>query len=147
MVTIIDVIRKLSIDLQEKYPKYALKDRDLNDTIDRPCMFIDIDDMTSSMPAVGYVQDTNNLELYVFCEDLETGFLECLDRKNELLDYLGNPIEVTGEDDTYTILSDNLTCEISKADKALKISFTVDLIQELPQKDKDLPFMEELEVH
>lgn len=147
MVTIIDVIRKLSIDLQEKYPNYVLKDRDLTDTIERPCMFIDVNDITAEMTATGFVKDTTNLELFVFCHNLETGFLECLERKNELLAYLNSPIDVEGTDETYTILASDLSAEISKADKALMISFTVDLIHELPSVDKGLPDMEELEVH
>lgn len=144
MLTVIDLIRKLSIDIQEKYPKYKLQDRDINDTLDRPCSFIDLGSITCNMQANGYIRDDTEVELYFFCEDLETGFLELLDIKNEVMPYLSDGFIIDNDDgEEYFVLPSDLQAELFKADKALKITFNAELIQGIGDKSTE-PNMEEL---
>lgn len=98
--------------------------------------------MESELCAVGYVQDSATIEIYCFVESLETGFLELLKTKNELLTWLNNPIEL---DVGGYVTPSEVRAVISKADKGLQVTFNIDLIQELPNKEDDgLDTMEEL---
>lgn len=138
ILTVIDVIRAISKHMIENYQNYPLDDRDISDTVDRPCSFIDVDDMESEIYAVGYVRDTASIDIYVFVEDLNIGFLELLDCKNDLLRWLNNPIKLLDENDDIGgyVTPINVTATISKADKALKVSFDIELIQALEDKSE-----------
>lgn len=138
ILTVIDVIRALSKYITDNYPKYPIDDRDISDTVDRPCSFIDVDDMNSDIYAVGYVRDTASIDVYIFVEDLNTGFLELLDCKNDMLQWLNNPIELVDENNKVGgyVTPNNVTATISKADKALRVSFDVELIQALEDKSE-----------
>lgn len=128
--------------MTEHYPKYPICDRDIDDTVDRPCSFIDIDDMESELCAVGYVQDSATIEIYCFVDSLETGFLELLKTKNELLSWLNNPIEL---DVGGVVTPSDVKAVISKSDKGLQVTFNIDLIQALPDtEDEGLENMENL---
>lgn len=128
--------------MTKHYPQYPICDRDIDDTVDRPCSFIDIDDMESELCAVGYVQDSATIEIYCFVESLETGFLELLKIKNEMLTWLNSPIEL---DVGGVVTPSEVKAVISKADKALQVTFNIDLVQALPNiEDEWLENMEEL---
>ena len=130
--------------MAENVSEFPICDRDISDTVDRPCSFIDIDDMRSELCAVGYVQDSATIEIYTFVENLETGFLALLTTKNKLLEWLNNPIVL---DVGGVVTPTEVNAEISKVDKALRVSFNIDLVQALPRTDEDtLEDMENLNV-
>lgn len=142
MLSVIDIIRSLSILIGEHFPRYPVNDRDTVEEFPRPSYFIDIDDIVGEMATNGYTKETCKLEIYFFCEDVYKGFLELLDMKNELLKVLSKPLKVTSEDETLTahVVFDNLTVTISKVDKALKVECTSELIQ--PINELDYPYNE-----
>lgn len=98
--------------------------------------------MESELCAVGYVQDSATIEIYCFVESLETGFLELLKTKNKLLTWLNSPIEL---DVGGVVTPSEVKAIISKADKALQVTFNIDLVQALPNtEDEGLETMEDL---
>lgn len=143
IITVIDVIRAISTYMTEHYPQFPIDDRDIADTVDRPCAFIDVDNMDSEIYAVGYVRDSADIDIYLFVEHLETGFLELLHAKNDLLTWLSKSIKLDNE--LGYVTPNEVSATISKADKALRVSFSMELIQELPNDEDDLPYLEDLE--
>lgn len=138
-MNVIDVIRVVSMTLEQKYP-IPVQDRDIDNTSERPCIIIDVDNIESELEAVGYIKDSFDLEIYVYVEDLNTGFLQLLDLKNELLLWLSNTIQV---EDLGYVTPSNVTAEISKADKALRVTFGIEIFTNFDNNDdSDLEDME-----
>lgn len=146
MLSIIDVIRALSELVEENFPDYPVNDRDLEEGFPRPSYFIDIDTVKTDYVTANHVRDVAKIELYFFAEDIYSGFLELLDMKNDLLALLSEPLIITNEDGEIQahVVFNDVSVEISKADKALRCDMESELIQALPEKDIDLPFIEEL---
>lgn len=141
-MNVVDVIRVISMALEDKYPNMPVQDRDIDDTSDRPCIIIDVSDISSELEAVGYIKDSFDLEIYVYVEDLNTGFLQLLDLKNELLLWLSNTIQV---EDLGYVTPSNVTAEISKVDKALRVTFGIEIFTNFNNDDtSDLEDMENL---
>lgn len=149
MLSIIDIIRALSLLIGEKFPQYPVNDRDNTEEFPRPSYFIDVGDIIGEMATNGYTREKANIEIYFFTEDIYKGFIELLDMKNELLRVLSKPLEVTSEDGEYTahVVFNDLTVTISKADKALRVDCESELIQAIPELDYPYnEYMEHLDV-
>lgn len=149
MLSIIDIIRALSLLIGEKFPDYPVNDRDITEEFPRPSYFIDVGDIVTELATNGFTREKTQLEIFFFCEDIYQGFLQLLDMKNELIQVLSKPIKVTSEDGELTahVVLNNLTITISKADKALKVEGESELVQAIPELNyPNYDYMEELEV-
>lgn len=149
MLSIIDIIRALSLLIGEKFPSYPVNDRDMVEEFPRPSYFIDVGDIVTELATNGYTREKTQLEIFFFCEDIYQGFLNLLDMKNELFQVLSKPLKVTSEDGEMVahVVLNNLTITISKVDKALKVECESELIQAIPELDYPYnEYMEELAV-
>lgn len=149
MLSIIDIIRALSLLIGEHFPDYPVNDRDSTEEFPRPSYFIDVGDIITELATNGYTREKTQLEIYFFCEDIYRGFLQLLDMKNELFQVLSKPLKVESEDGESVahVVLNNLTITISKTDKALRVDCESELIQPIPELDyPNYDYMQELNV-
>lgn len=149
MLTIIDIIRSLSLLIGEHFPDYPVNDRDMVEEFPRPSYFIDVGDITTELATNGFTSEKADIEIYFYCADIYQGFLQLLDMKNELFQLLSKPLKITSEDGEMVahVVLNNLKITISKADKALRVDCESELIQAIPELDYPYnEYMETLEV-
>lgn len=146
MLSVIDIIRALSGLIETNFPQYPVNDRDINEDFPRPSYFVDVDNIVGENVTAEFVKESAEINIYFFEEDIYSGFLNLLDMKNELLSLLTEPLPLTDENGKTVahVVFNDVRVEISKADKALRVDMTSELIQGLPPKDEELPWVEEL---
>ena len=148
MLSVINVIKALTLLVESKFPNYPVNDRDLTEGFDRPSYFIDIDEVRGENVTSELVKETADISLYFFEEDIYSGFLKLLDMKNDLLELLNNPLALTDDEGKIIahVVFNDVSVTISKADKALTCVMTSELIQKRADHEADLPYIEEIEV-
>lgn len=148
MLSVIDIIKSLSLLVEKNFPNYPVNDRDLQEGFDRPSYFIDVGDVQGENLTACYVKETANLSLSFFEEDIYSGFLKLLDMKNKLLELLREPLALTDENGVIVahVVFNDVSVSISKADKALTCTMTSELVQAREDNEKDLPFVESIEI-
>ena len=146
MLSVIDVIKALTMTVEARFPDYPVNDRDLEEGFFRPSYFIEVEEVRGENITAALVKETADLSLFFFEEDVYSGFLKLLEMKNELLELLGSPLALT--DDTGKVLAhvtfNEVRVSISKADKALSCTMTSELVQARPDEDADLPDIDDL---
>lgn len=140
ILSVIDVIRALTIIIEDAYPNYQVIDMDIEEDFPRPCYFIDVDNVSTEWQASEYLKESSNLKIVFFAENRYDGFLDLLDMKNALTKLFNNPIKVDNGEQKQVISLLETTSELYKADKVLEFSITVDLIQRVP-KDEDCEYI------
>lgn len=141
MITTIDLIRTLTKLFQEKIPDYPVIDRDVEESVDRPSVVIDLREASSRKMNVMFA-DKNDIEIFVFAEDRHSGFLDLLKIKNILRYSLDEPIVCSGENEFYFDL-ENVEYYINKKDKVLQITCTVRTLQKDDRPD-ETPYADSL---
>lgn len=146
MLSVIDIIRALSELVEENFPDFPVNDRDLEEGFPRPSYFVDVDNIKGENITANHVKETAEIQLYFFAENIYSGFLELLDMKNELLSLLSEPLPLTEDGKVLAhVVFNNVSVEISKADKALMCEMVSELIQSLPDRsEENLPYAGEL---
>lgn len=146
MLSVINVIKALTLLVESNFPNYPVNDRDLTEGFDRPSYFIDIDEVRGENVTSELVKETADISLYFFEEDIYSGFLKLLDMKNELLELLGAPLALTDENGNIVahVVFNDVSVTISKADKALTCVMTSELIQKRVDHESELPYIENL---
>lgn len=142
MISPIDVIKRLTKLLNAAYPQIEVTNRDITEGFDRPCFFIDLEDVDTRRVG-SYYQDALDLRLYYFATSTHQGYIDLLHKRDELIMLLQDTTRLSDDekDETYDFViqaNDNLHAEISHRDKALQIAFTVLLVQDddrLPDAD------------
>lgn len=139
MLSVIDVIKSLTVLMQTNFPAYAVNDRDLEEGFERPSFFIDIAEVRGSTKTARYVTEYAELELYMFEQNIYQGFLNLLDAKNKILILLQQPLKLTDENNKVVahIVFNDVNVEISKADKALSCTMNYELVQEVEQIESE----------
>lgn len=149
MLSVIDVIKALSILIEYRFPSYPVMDMDATEGFPRPSYFIDIDEVRGENVTSHYVRETADLSLYFLEENVYQGFLKLLEMKNELLELLNEPLPL--RDDNGNVLChvvfNNLDVTVNKDDKSLVCTMTSELIQERVDREADLPYIEDLETN
>lgn len=135
----IDVTKALTLLLMDNFSTITVTDQDIEEGFDRPCFYIDIVN-TESGNVGEFDESTMQFSIYYFCKNINTGYLELLNMKNNLLPILKKPVKIS-EDFYFTC--DNLSFVINKADKVLTVNFDVELIQE-EEKDTEKDYMDNL---
>ena len=148
MLSVIDVIKALTLLVESNFPSYPVNDRDLVEGFNRPSYFIDVDEVRGENVTSDFVKETADLSLFFFEEDIYSGFLKLLEMKNELLELLGKPLALTDENGNVVahVVFNDVSVTISKADKALTCVMTSELIQKRADNEADLPYIEEIEM-
>lgn len=146
MLSVIDIIRSLTELISTKYPQYKITDADVSEGFEKPCFFIDVEDVQTSWEASDYLRESSNIKIVFFAEDLYTGFLELLDMKNNLTILFNDPILVSDGKTEYYVSLLNTNSELFKSDKVLTFDITADLIQKVERVENN-PNMEELSVN
>lgn len=148
MLSVIDIIKSLSLLVEKNFPNYPVNDRDLQEGFERPSYFIDVEDVQGENLTACYVKETANLSLYFFEEDIYSGFLKLLDMKNKLLELLREPLALADENGVIVahVVFNDVGVTISKADKALTCTMTSELVQAREDSEKNLPFIESIEI-
>lgn len=150
MLSVIDVIKALTLLIETNFPNYPVNDRDQDEGFPRPSYFIDIGEIRGSNQTPEYVKEESDLMIFFFAEDRYQGFIDLIDVKNKLLELLAHPLPLVDENDktvahvTFDESQEKrVNVTINKADKNLLCTLTSVLIQEWPEPE--LPYMEELE--
>lgn len=146
MLSVIDIIRSLTELISTKYPQYKITDADVSEGFEKPCFFIDVEDVQTSWEASDYLRESSNIKIVFFAEDLYTGFLELLDMKNNLTILFNDPLLVSDGKTEYYVSLLNTNSELFKSDKVLTFDITADLIQKVERVENN-PNMEELSVN
>lgn len=144
MDSVIDVIASLSNLITENYPTYKLIDYDVSEGFEKPCFFIEPDDIHTSWVADEYIKESSKLNIVFFAADRYDGLLELLDIKNGLTVLLNEPLKLSSG--YYLSLLDTES-DIYKNDKVLTFSVTADLIQKVERKEATDSYMENLETN
>lgn len=134
MKNVIDVISALSTLIQENYPKYKLIDYDVNEGFEKPCFFIEPENIETRWVAVDYVEESSDLKIVFFAEDRYGELLTLLDMKNNLTKLFNEPLQIT--DNFYVTLLET-TSEIFKQDKVLTFSFTANIVNKIERDETD----------
>lgn len=131
MLSVIDVIKSLSTLIQEKFPSYPVVDRDVDENIPRPSCFIDVSEVRGNNITFELVKEEADYELFFFAEDRYKGFMELLDMKNQILEYLSEPLALTNENDEVVahVVFNDVNCIVDKADKCLQCTMTSEIVQ------------------
>lgn len=147
MLSVIDIIRALTLLVESRFPSYPVVDMDVTEGFPRPSYFIGIDEVRGENVTSHYVRETADLSLYFLEEDVYSGFLKLLEMKNALLELLNEPLPLTDEQGNVLchVVFNNVDVTVNKDDKSLICTMTSELIQERPDKEADLPVIEELE--
>lgn len=142
MISPIQVIKRLTKLLNATYPKIDVTNTDISKGFDRPCFFIDLEDVGTSRVGT-YYRDALEMRLYYFAANTYTGYIDLIHKRDELIRMLQGTTRLSDdeEDELYDFViqaNDDLHAEISQRDKALQIAFTVLLVQNddrLPDAD------------
>ena len=153
ILSVIDVIKALTLLIESNFPNYPVNDRDLEEGFSRPSYFIDIEEIRGSNQTTEYAKEESDLQIYFFAEDRYQGFLDLIDVKNELLSLLSVPLPLTDDNDqvvAHVTFDESpekqLSITINKADKTLLCTLTSVLIQQIPEKESETDYlMENLE--
>ena len=146
MLSVIDIIRALSLLIEEKFPDFPVVDRDLTEGFPRPCYFIDVEGLVTENLTNRLIKETADIEISFFAEDIYEGFLRLLEVNSELIAALTEPLPITdmdGETVAHVVFNDVRT-EVIKVDKALICNLSTELVQEI-EDNVELPLIEELE--
>lgn len=146
MLSVIDIIRALSLLIEKKFPDFPVVDRDLDEGFPRPCYFIDIEGLVTENITNRLVKETADIEIDFFAQDIYEGFLRLLEVNGELVAALSEPLPITDMDGKVVahVVFDDVRTEVIKADKSLMCSMTTELIQEIPETT-DYPLVDTLE--
>ena len=85
MLSVIDIIRALSLLIEEKFPDFPVVDRDLTEGFPRPCYFIDVEGLVTENLTNRLIKETADIEISFFAEDIYEGFLRLLEVNSELV--------------------------------------------------------------
>lgn len=145
MLSVIDIICSLSSMIESNFPDYPVQDRDLDEGFSRPCYFIDVNSVVSESLTHKLFKDTVEIEIDFLSEDIYKGFLNLLDVKNKLIQLLSDPLELKDEqgDVVAHVVFNDVRTEIIKADKALIVTISTELVQGI-EDNSDLPVIDEL---
>lgn len=143
----IDVIRALSDLIQDKYPEFKLIDYDIEEGFEKPCFFIEPENIVTTWVATDYIQESSDLKIVFFAEDRYGELLTLLDMKNNLTMLFNEPLQIT---DTFFVMLLETQSELFKNDKVLTFSFTANIVNKVERNETD-DYMENLyykeEVH
>lgn len=143
LLSVIDVIRALTELINNHYPAYKVVDYDMTEGFEKPCFFIEPDDVETSWVANDYIKESSNLKIVFFAAERYEGFLELLDMKNNLTVMFDDPLYITDGKSEYYVSLLNTASDIYKTDKVLEFTLRADLIQKVERKEIE-PYMEEL---
>ena len=146
MLSVIDIIRALTLLVESRFPSYPVVDMDVTEGFPRPSYFIGIDEVRGENVTSHYIRETADLSLYFLEEDVYTGFLKLLEMKNELLELLNEPLPLTDDGGNVLchVVFNNVDVTVNKDDKSLICNMTSELIQERPNREADLPYIQDL---
>lgn len=147
MLSVIDVIKALTILVESNFPNYPVNDRDVTEGFERPSYFIDIEEVKTENVTAQHVKETAELVLVFFEQDIYKGFLNLLDMKNELIELLNRPLELTDENGKTVahVVFNDVSMTVSNADKALTCTMSSELIQKRADEDEHLPLIDNVE--
>lgn len=143
MLSVVDVIRSLTELINLNYPQYKIIDYDVDEGFDRPCFFIDVEDVNTSWVATDYIKESSNIQIVFFAENRYEGFLDLLDMKNNLTVLFDEPLHISDETSEYYVSLLTTNSDLYKQDKVLTFNIQADLIQKVERVDNS-PYMEEL---
>ena len=146
MLSVIDIIRALSLLIEKKFPDFPVVDRDLNEGFPRPCYFIDVEGLVTEKVTSALVKETADIEIDFFAEDIYECFLRLLDVNSELVKSLSEPLPIADMNGKVIahVVFDDVRTEVIKADKSLMCSMTTELVQEIPDTN-EYPLIDTLE--
>lgn len=146
MLSVIDVIKSLSILIQEKFPSYPVIDRDVDENIPRPSCFIDVSEVRGNNITFELVKEEADYEVFFFAEDRYKGFLELLDMKNQILEYLSEPLALTDDNGNIVahVVFNDVNCILDKSDKCLQCTMTSEIVQQrnIKESEYDIEYIE-----
>lgn len=144
MLSVIDVIRALSELIQKKYPNFKLIDYDVEEGFEKPCFFVEPENISTNWIASDYIKESSNIQIVFFAENRYEGFLDLLDMKNNLTVLFDEPLYISDETSEYYVSLLTTNSDLYKQDKVLTFNIQADLIQKVERVDNS-PYMEELE--
>jgi hypothetical protein len=146
MLSVIDVIKSLSDLISSEYSEYKLIDYDVDEGFEKPCFFIDVEDVNTSWVASDYIKESSTLKIVFFAENRYEGFLDLLDMKNNLTVLFDDPLYITDGKTEYHCQMLTTDSDLYKQDKVLTFNIQADLIQKVERKEVK-PYMENLETN
>lgn len=146
LLSVVDIIRSLTDLVTKYYPQYKIIDYDISEGFEKPCYFIDVEDVQTSWEASDYLKESSNIKIVFFAENRYEGFLDLLDMKNNLTILFNDPLLVSDGKTEYYVSLLNTNSELFKSDKVLTFDITADLIQKVERVENN-PNMEELSVN
>lgn len=141
MITVVDIIRNLTLKLKEIFPYVEVSDRDITEGFERPGMYIDCDNIKADNKGL-YFGDEYELSIYYFANNRHKGYLDLLDAQSKLR-YLANDGIQLDVADTFFIWLDDVEFIVNKKDKSLQMTFKIVTVQDDDRPD-DIPYGDEL---
>lgn len=130
--------------IQENYPQFKLIDYDVDEGFDKPCFFIEPENISTNWIASDYLKESSELNIVFFAEDRYGDLLTLLDMKNNLTVLFDDPLYVTNGETEYYVSLLTTNSDLYKQDKVLTFNVQAELIQKIERVDNS-PYMEELE--
>lgn len=130
MITLVDTIRAVSAMLETLFGDPPVT-KDIDEGFDRPCTYVEPLPVNTEVSS-SLRMDTCPIRIFRFAEKIETGYLELLQEQEKLLNALSKPIPVT---DVFLLYPEDMKFDLSRADMALSVDFTVTNVQELEDED------------
>lgn len=145
MVTIVDIVRALTRELEAAVPGVRVTTKDITTGYTRPCFYISVDSMKGADANVR--EDTYSITVFYFGPDANTGWLDLLKVRETLRRLFTRYIQVAED---FYFYPDELEQELVREDMHLETSFEVTIYQQLPEDEDDgssTEMLEDLEIH
>lgn len=141
MTTIIDTVRGLSEWIETEFEDPPLT-KDITEGFDRPCTYIQPVDLSTSREG-DLRLDEISFDIIRFAEKSDRGYLELLQYQEKFAELLMQPIPIS---DSFFLYPEDVEFELRRDDMLLIVSFTVENIQPIEDKDNS-PLMNELDLN
>lgn len=142
---ITETIRALTIAIEENFPGIYVTNKDLQEGFDRPCFYIDVNDIT--LDKIGQLfHEECMLTIYYFGKARDSGYLELLKTQKVLGNLLQSGVEVSEKCHVYPV--DTVEFNIERSDMVLSAEVTFEVVsgKNINNDIDTTPLMEEIEV-
>ena len=132
MITLVDTIRAISDALATLFGSHPVT-KDIDEGVERPCTYVEPVPPIETERYGALRIDTYTIRIFRFEEERETGYLDLLQDWEKLQNVFENPIPVS---DTFLLYPEDIKFDISRADMALSVEFTVQNAQEVDEAEE-----------
>lgn len=141
MIEIIDVIKAINGKLKQLYPSITIQASDVKEGFSRPCFYTEVTDLTTETLMTSYDRKIAVISVLYFPSDPHIYQIEILGVRERLQGAFIDALDIT---DDFTIHILDVSDTVS--DGVLTLDIEIEYYIKRQDKDRDNPYMENLEL-